>query len=44
MTNHNYSLTEIETLLRRERDINVTMLINHFDENKERLKLKAIKG
>lgn len=44
MTNHNYSLTEIENMLPWERDIYVTMLINQIDENNEKLKQKAIKG
>jgi hypothetical protein len=44
MTNHNYSLTEIENMLPWERDIYVTLLINQINENNEKLKQKALKG
>lgn len=44
MSNHNYSLTEIENMIPWERDIYVTMLINQINENNEKLKQKALKG
>jgi hypothetical protein len=44
MNNHNYSLTEIENMLPWERDIYVTMLIEHINEHNEKLKQKAFKG
>lgn len=40
MQNHNYSLTEIENMIPWERDIYVTMLINHINEQNEKLKQK----
>ena len=40
MQNHHYSLTEIENMIPWERDIYVTMLINHMNEENERLKQK----
>jgi hypothetical protein len=44
MNSHNYSLTEIENMLPWERDIYVTMLIEHISEQNEKLKQKAFKG
>lgn len=40
MQHHKYSLTEIENMLPWERDIYVTMLINHINEENEKLKQK----
>lgn len=42
MQNHNYSLTEIENMIPWERDIYVTMLINHINEQNEKLKQKNL--
>lgn len=44
MNNHSYSLTEIENMLPWERDIYVTMLIEHVNEQNEKTKQKALKG
>ena len=43
MTNHNYSLSDIENMLPWERDIYVTMLINHINEENEKIKSKQKK-
>jgi hypothetical protein len=43
MNNHNYSLSDIENMLPWERDIYVTMLINHINEENEKLKAKQKK-
>jgi hypothetical protein len=37
MQHHKYSLTEIENMLPWERDIYVTLLINHLNEEKEKM-------
>lgn len=42
MNNHKYSLTEIENMLPWEREIYVTMLINHINEENEKLKQKEL--
>jgi hypothetical protein len=44
MQNHNYSLTEIENMIPWERDIYVTMLINHISEENEKIKQKQLKN
>lgn len=44
MHNHNYSLTEIENMIPWERDIYVTMLINHVNEENEKIKQKQLKN
>jgi hypothetical protein len=38
MQYHKYSLAEIETLIPFEKDIYVTMLVQHLEEEKQRLK------
>lgn len=38
MQYHKYSLTEIEKLIPFEKDIYVTMLVQHLEEEKQRLK------
>jgi hypothetical protein len=43
MNNHNYSLSDIENMLPWERDIYVTMLINHINEENEKIKTKQKK-
>jgi hypothetical protein len=43
MNNHNYSLSDIENMLPWERDIYVTMLINHINEENEKIKAKQKK-
>jgi hypothetical protein len=44
MQHHHYSLTEIENMIPWERDIYVTMLINHVSEENEKLKQKQLKS
>jgi hypothetical protein len=44
MQNHNYSLSEIENMIPWERDIYVTMLINHVNEENEKIKQKQLKN
>jgi hypothetical protein len=43
MNNHNYTLSDIENMLPWERDIYVTMLINHINEENEKIKAKQKK-
>ena len=43
MNNHNYTLSDIENMLPWERDIYVTMLINHINEENEKIKTKQKK-
>jgi hypothetical protein len=43
MNNHSYSLSDIENMLPWERDIYVTMLINHINEENEKIKSKQKK-
>lgn len=38
MQHHNYSLTELENMIPFERDIYVTLLKNHLEEEEERQK------
>ena len=38
MHHHKYSLTELDNMLPWERDIYVTMLIQHIEEENQRLK------
>ena len=40
MQHHNYSLTEIESLIPFEKEIYVSMLIKYLDEEKQRLQSK----
>lgn len=42
MQNHKYSLTEIENMLPWERDIYVTMLVNHLQNEKEYAQQKSL--
>jgi hypothetical protein len=42
MQHHKYSLTEIENMVPWERDIYVQMLINHINEENEKLKQKKM--
>jgi hypothetical protein len=39
---HHYSLTELENMLPWEREIYVGMLINHVNEENEKIKLKQM--
>jgi len=43
MTNQNYSLAEIENMVPWERDIYVTLLLQHIEEENERRRQKAAK-
>lgn len=38
MQHHKYSLSELETMIPWEREIYIKMLIQHLEEEKERLK------
>lgn len=40
---HNYSLTEIESMIPWERDIYVSMLINHLKEERDKISQKKLK-
>jgi len=40
MQHHHYSLTEIEAMLPWEREIYIQLLLNHVEEQNERLKLR----
>ena len=40
MTLHKYSLHDVETMVPFERDIYVTLLLQHLQEEKEKLALK----
>jgi hypothetical protein len=42
MQKHGYSLTEIENMIPWERDIYVTMLINHLREEQQKLQQKKL--
>lgn len=42
MQNHKYSITEIENMLPWERDIYVTMLVNHLQNEKERIQQQSL--
>ena len=42
MQHHKYSLSEIENMVPWERDIYVQMLINHINEENEKLKQKKM--
>lgn len=42
MQHHKYSLTEIENLIPWERDIYVTMLINHLRNESEKLQQQKL--
>lgn len=43
MQHHNYSLRDIENMLPWEREIYVTMLINHLKEEKDKLAQKKLR-
>jgi len=43
MHHHKYSLTEIENMIPWEREIYVSLLINHIKEENERIKLEQQK-
>jgi hypothetical protein len=40
MQHHKYSLTELEQMIPWERNIYITLLIQHLQEEKERLELQ----
>ena len=40
MQHHKYSLSELETMIPWERDIYVTMLIQHIEEENEKIRQK----
>jgi len=44
MQHHKYSLTELENMLPWEREIYVTLLINHISEENEKIKSKKARG
>ena len=41
MQHHKYSLTELENMIPWERDIYVNLLIQHIEEENERIKQQA---
>jgi len=41
---HKYSLTELENMIPWERDIYVSLLLNHVKEEKQRLEIQQQKG
>jgi hypothetical protein len=41
MQHHKYSLTELENMIPWERDVYVTMLIQHIEEENEKIKQQA---
>ena len=43
MQHHKYSLTELENMIPWERDIYVTLLRNHLEEQEEKLKQQQAK-
>ena len=43
MQNHHYSLTEIEEMIPWEREIYLTLLIEHIKEENEKRKREAMK-
>lgn len=43
MQNHHYSLTEIEMLMPWEREVYLSMLIDHMKEQKEEERRRAMK-
>jgi len=43
MQHHKYSLTELENMIPFERDIYVTLLRNHLEEQEEKLKQQQAK-
>jgi hypothetical protein len=38
MQHHNYSLSDIEHMIPWEREVYISLLINHLEEEKERMK------
>jgi hypothetical protein len=44
MQHHKYSLTELENMIPWEREIYVSMLINHIKEEKEKARERAQRG
>lgn len=44
MQHHNYSLTELENMIPWEREVYVTMLIRHIEEENERIKQQQMSG
>ena len=38
MQHHNYSLTELDNMMPWEREIYITMLLNHLEEEREKAK------
>ncbi len=42
MQHHNYSLTELESMLPWERDIYVSLLIQHVEEENDKIKQQQV--
>jgi hypothetical protein len=40
MQHHKYSLTELDNMIPWERDIYISLLVKHLDEENEKLKLQ----
>jgi len=43
MQHHNYSLTELENMMPWERDVYVTLLIRHVEEENEKIRQRQNK-
>jgi hypothetical protein len=43
MQHHNYSLAELETMIPWERDVYVTLLIRHVEEENEKIRQRQNK-
>lgn len=43
MQHHKYSLTELENMIPWEREVYLTMLINHIEEENEKIKQRQNK-
>ena len=44
MQHHKYSLTELENMIAWERDVYIELLLQHLQEESERLEKEARKG
>jgi hypothetical protein len=42
MHHHKYSLTELENMIPWERDIYITMLVQHLEEEKQRIEQQKL--
>lgn len=42
MEHHNYSLTELDSMIPWEREVYVTLLLNHLKEKEQRMKQQGM--